>query len=76
METSHELLHLDKWSLVQWKIMGIPTSCIWIMIWFDKAFNSSYSMKFWGYVTWNAELLCIEFCSFVQSHILLNYLTC
>jgi hypothetical protein len=29
MNTTHELLHLFKLSLVQWKIMNIPTSFIW-----------------------------------------------
>jgi hypothetical protein len=38
METTHEPLRLGKWSLVQWKIMDVPTSFIWIIILFDKGF--------------------------------------
>jgi hypothetical protein len=35
METTHEILHLDKRSLVQWKIVDMPTSFIWIIIFFN-----------------------------------------
>jgi hypothetical protein len=34
-----EPLHLDKWSLVQRKIMGIPTRIILIIILFDETFK-------------------------------------
>jgi hypothetical protein len=39
MEATHEPLHLDKRSLVKWKIMGMPTSFIWITIFFNGAFE-------------------------------------
>jgi hypothetical protein len=32
VETAHQTLHLDKRSLVKWKVMDIPTSFIWIML--------------------------------------------
>jgi hypothetical protein len=39
MERTHETLHLVKWSFVHWKIMNMPTSFIWIIIFFDWAFE-------------------------------------
>jgi hypothetical protein len=39
METTHEPLHSDKWSLVQLKIMDIPTIFVWIIIFFNRAFE-------------------------------------
>jgi hypothetical protein len=38
METTHEPLHLDNCSFAQRKIMDIPTSFIWIIIFFDAVF--------------------------------------
>jgi hypothetical protein len=35
MATTYEPLHLDKRSFVLWKIMDIPTSFIWIIIFFN-----------------------------------------
>jgi hypothetical protein len=58
METSHEMLHLDKLSLVQRKIIGIPTSFIWIIIFFCETFKYGDVAMFWGYVGINAEQLC------------------
>jgi hypothetical protein len=77
METTHEPLHLDKLSLVQWKIMNIPTSFIWI-IFFHAASEYGNGSKFWGYVGTNAEPFCVQFCNFVQCHTgtSVNYLTC
>jgi hypothetical protein len=73
METTHELLHLVKWSFLLLKIMNMPTSFIWIIILFEYGGIS----KCWGYVTsTNAELLCVEFCNFVQCLIVVNYLSC
>jgi hypothetical protein len=39
METPHEPLHLDKRSFVKWKIMGIRTIVIWIIIFFEGTFE-------------------------------------
>jgi len=39
MATTHEPLYLDKQSLVQWKIMDILTSFIWIIIFFNGPFE-------------------------------------
>jgi hypothetical protein len=39
MEKTHELLHLDKWSLVQWKIINIRATFIWIIIFFNGRFE-------------------------------------
>jgi hypothetical protein len=39
MEATHEPLHWDKRSLVLWNIMDIPTSFIWIIIFFDQVFE-------------------------------------
>jgi hypothetical protein len=57
METTHELLYLDKWHLVQWKIMDIHTD--WFESFCDRAFEYGDDAKFWGYVRTSAEpLLC------------------
>jgi hypothetical protein len=39
MATTYELLHLEKRRFVQWKILGIPISFIWIIIFFNVAFE-------------------------------------
>jgi hypothetical protein len=39
MKTTHEPLNVDKWSLKLWKIMDIPTSFIWIIIFFGGVFE-------------------------------------
>jgi hypothetical protein len=75
METTHEPLHLDKWTLLQKEIMDIPISFVWIIILFDAVFKYGDGAKFLGYVLINAEQLCAEFCNFVQCHIFVNYLT-
>jgi hypothetical protein len=67
---------LQKWSLVQWKITDIPTSFIWIIIFFYRAFEHGDDVKFWGYVGINAEPLCVEFCNFVNCLIFVNHVTC
>jgi hypothetical protein len=38
MEKTHEPLHLDKLSFERWKIIDIPTSFVWIIIFYDGAF--------------------------------------
>jgi hypothetical protein len=35
MATTHGLLHWDKQSFIQWKIVDVPTSFIWIIIFFN-----------------------------------------
>jgi hypothetical protein len=55
MEATHKPLHLEKWSSVQWNIMNVPTSFIWIIILFDKALEYGDYSKLWGCVgknTW------------------------
>jgi hypothetical protein len=34
MATTHEPLHLNKQNFVQWKIMDMPTSVTWVIIFF------------------------------------------
>jgi hypothetical protein len=46
METTNELLHLDKWSFVQWKIIDILTIYILIIIFFDDGFKYENGAKF------------------------------
>jgi hypothetical protein len=43
---------------------------------FDKASKYGYGAKLLGYVEKNTEPLCLNFCNFVQCHILVNYLSC
>jgi hypothetical protein len=38
-ERTHEPFLLDTWRFVHWKIKHIPTSLIWIIIFFDGAFQ-------------------------------------
>jgi hypothetical protein len=37
METTNETLRLEQWGSEKWKMMNIPTSFIWIIIFFDEA---------------------------------------
>jgi hypothetical protein len=39
MATTHELFHLDKRSFVLWKIVDIPTSFNWIIIFSNGPFE-------------------------------------
>jgi hypothetical protein len=43
--------------------MDIPITIIWIIIFFDGAFECGCGSKFLGYVGGNAEPLCAEFCT-------------
>jgi hypothetical protein len=63
----HELLSL--------KPMNIPTGFIWIIIFLNGAFEYGNISKIWGYVGTD-EVICVEFCNFVQCHIFVNYLSC
>jgi hypothetical protein len=39
MATTHESLHLDEQTFVQWKTVDIPASFIWIIIFFNGPFE-------------------------------------
>jgi hypothetical protein len=39
METTSKPLHLDKPSFAQWKIEDIPTSFMWVIIFFNRPFE-------------------------------------
>jgi hypothetical protein len=54
----------------------LSTSFILIIIFFDGVFEYGGDSKFWGYVGTNTELLWVEFCNFVQSHMFVSYLSC
>jgi hypothetical protein len=71
MDRTHEPLHLDKWSSVHWKIIDIPTSFIWIIIFYVGAFEYGGGSNFWGYVVTNVELLCVDTCTFCVMYIYL-----
>jgi hypothetical protein len=73
VETTHEPLHLDKWTLD--KSSRTYLCFIWIIVLFDAVFKYDDGAKFRGYVGINAEPLCVEFCNFVQSYVFVNYLT-
>jgi hypothetical protein len=49
MERTREPLHLDKWSFVHGKIIDMPTSFIWITIFFDGTFEYGGITKLWGF---------------------------
>jgi hypothetical protein len=42
MVTTHELLYLDEWSFVQWNIVDVHTSSIWINVFFDRPFEVTF----------------------------------
>jgi hypothetical protein len=64
MQIIYEPFHLNKLRFVQWKIVDIPTSFIWIIFLFDGALEYEDVAKFWGYVRTNAEPLFVKFCKF------------
>jgi hypothetical protein len=60
LQTTHEPLHLGKQSLVQLKIMDIPTSFTWIIILGGRAFEYGDGgilklMQTLGETTWDHE---------------------
>jgi hypothetical protein len=64
VDITHEPLHLDKLSFVQWTIVDMPTGFMWITTFLDGAFEYGDGSKFWGYVWSNAEPLYVGFCIF------------
>jgi hypothetical protein len=72
MERTYKPLHLDR-SFVHWQIMDISTSFIWIIIFFDGAFEYGGIVKLWHYVGTNSKLLFTEFCNFVHCHINISF---
>jgi hypothetical protein len=48
--------------------VGLRTSFISNIIFFDEAFKYGDGAKVWGYVGTNAEPLCVELRNFVQCH--------
>jgi hypothetical protein len=68
IERTHEMLHLDKRGLVQWKIMDMPTSFIWNIIFCKGAFEygggGNFKVLRWMQKlhesTWNYEILHAE----------------
>jgi hypothetical protein len=61
---------------VNWKITDILTSFVWIIIFSNGVFEYGCTSKLWGYVGKNTELLCVEFCYFVQCHMFVSCLSC
>jgi hypothetical protein len=46
MQTTHESLHLDNWSLVLLKIVEVSTRFIWAIVLFDEALNMAMVRNF------------------------------
>jgi hypothetical protein len=66
MQTTHESLHLDNWSLVLLKIVEVPTRFIWIIVLFDEALNMAMVRNFEvmlgqtpNHSVYNSVILCI-----------------
>jgi hypothetical protein len=76
MDTTHEHLHLDRWSFVRCKAMDIPTSYILIISLFDETCKYGYSSKFWSYTGTNSEQVCVQIFNFVSCCIFANCFTC
>jgi hypothetical protein len=76
MKTAHEPLYLDKWSFVQWKIMDIPTSFTWIVIFFDRAFEYGGGLNFEVMLGQTLYHFLHNFCNFVKCHTFANCLPC
>jgi hypothetical protein len=66
---THKPLHLDKGSLVQWKIINIATGSVQICILYVKSFKYVSFAKFCGYVWRNSEFVYVEFCKTSGVHI-------
>jgi hypothetical protein len=71
MAIIQELLHLDKLNLAQYKSKN-NVSFIWIIILFDEVLKYSGGAKVLRLYGTNAEPLSVQFCSFVQCHILVS----
>jgi hypothetical protein len=74
MDSTHEPLHLDKWSLVHWKVMDIPTRFIRIVIFLTELLNMA-AFRNCEVLCWD-KLHCVECCNFVKCHIFVSYLSC
>jgi hypothetical protein len=70
MESPREPLHLVKLSSFHWKIFDTRTTFIWIIVFFNGHIEQGGILKLWMYVGTNADLLFVEFCNFLQCHIL------
>jgi hypothetical protein len=57
MGKAHESLHLRQ-NLLEYEIMDIPRTFIWIIILFHEVFKFGDGVKFLGYAGTNAEPLC------------------
>jgi hypothetical protein len=73
IERTHEPLHLDKLSFVNWKVMDIPTTFIWIIIFFDWPFEYGSGSKFEVML---GQILNYFVQNFGQCHIFVSYLSC
>jgi hypothetical protein len=66
MEMAHELLHLNKRSLVQWKIMDMPTSFVFEELFSSKDLLSMAMVGFWNfwvaYKTCTSQRATMNFC--------------
>jgi hypothetical protein len=66
--TTHEPLHLGKLSFIQWKIVDIPTSFFWIIIFFNRPFEYGnggiFELLMWmqnlHQSMWDHRILCAD----------------
>jgi hypothetical protein len=72
-ETTYEPWLLNKLNLVEWNIMDIPKSFIWIIT-LTKLLNKAV-VRNWGYIGANSELLCENLYYYVRCHVLMSYVT-
>jgi hypothetical protein len=56
--------------------MGMLTIFILIIILFDEAFKNGVAVNFWSCFGTKLNHSSTEFCNSVESHTLVNYLTC
>jgi hypothetical protein len=54
----------------------MPTSFIWLIIFFSGASEYGGISNLWFYFGTKAERLYVEFCNVVQCHICVSYLAC
>jgi hypothetical protein len=76
METIYEPLHLDKRSVLVWKVMNVPK------VIFESLYSLTYLLNMAVehicdvMFVWKAEPLCLEFCNFMHCRIFVRYLSC
>jgi hypothetical protein len=82
METAREPLHLEEGSVIKWKIMNIPASFVWIIIFLDGTFEYGdggiFKLLRWiqnlHQSTWDREILYADRSAKDKQHLVIPLL--